>query len=157
MKRAKNRKTQSFVYEGFGFPIKLIKVPMKKVFGEWVIDVDMNKLQVGIVRALIHKPVPLAGRELRFIRKFLDLSMAEFGKLFGVSHVAVMKWENAQRMTSPPMEVCIRLHLLEHLHVRDREFRNLYNKISQEVLTKVRRTKITPLAIDASEDWKIAL
>ena len=33
----KKRKKKTFIYEGLGFPIKLINVPMKKVFGEWCI------------------------------------------------------------------------------------------------------------------------
>lgn len=57
-------------------------------------DIDFKKLQDVVLQALINKPIPLTGAELRFIRKFLELPTAAFGKLFGVSHVAVIKWEN---------------------------------------------------------------
>jgi hypothetical protein len=30
----KDRKEETFIYEGLGFPVKLINVPIKKVLGE---------------------------------------------------------------------------------------------------------------------------
>ena len=78
------------------------------------------------------------------------MSMAEFGKVFGVSHVAVVKWESEQRNISPAMEVYIRLYVLEHLQVRDKEFRDLYNKISLEMLSKQKGAKAHPIIIDAA-------
>jgi transcriptional regulator with XRE-family HTH domain len=85
------------------------------------------------------------------------MSMAEFGKAFGVSHVAVLKWENGERNVSPPLEICIRLYTLNHLHAKDKEFRNLYNQISLDMLSKSKERKIHPLSIDIAEDLKIAL
>lgn len=155
--KSKTKKIETFVYKGLGFPIKLVNVPMKKVIGEWVIDIDMNKLQLAVLRALIYKPSPLTGDELNFIRSYLNMTMAEFGKTFGVSHVAVLNWENGKRNISPPMELCIRLFVLDNLRAKDKEFRNFYNKISLEVLTGDREKKIYPISIDATEDLKIAL
>ncbi len=156
MKKA-DRKIETFVYKGLGFPIKLVNAPMKKMLGEWVIDVDMNKLQLAALHGLIYKPTRLTGDELNFIRLFLNMSMAAFGKAFGVSHVAVLKWENEERKVGPPLELCIRLYVLNHLHVRDKEFRNLYNHISLETLSKPVEGKIHPLSIDIAEDLKLAL
>jgi DNA-binding transcriptional regulator YiaG len=155
----KNRKTQTFIYRGLGFPIKLINVPMKKVFGEWCIDINMNKLMLVVLKALIHKPIPLSGDELRFIRSYLQMSMAEFGKTFGVSHVAVLKWENEKNKISPALEICVRLYLLDYLKAKDNEFRALYKALSLEQLAKQPKgKKIHPLIVDATtEELKIAL
>ena len=90
----KDRKKATFIYEGLGIPIKLINVSLKKMLGEWVLDINVNQLQLDILKALIHKSTPLNGKELKFIRKFLNMTTADFGKLFGVSHVAVVKWES---------------------------------------------------------------
>ena len=155
--KKKNKKIETFTYKGLGFPIKLINVPMKKVVGEWVIDIDMNKLQLAAIRALIYKPIPLTSDELNFIRAFLNMSKVEFGKAFGVTHVAVVNWENGKRNISPSLEVCIRLYVLDHLNARDKEFRVLYHKINLETLSKHKGAKIHPLIIDATEDLKVAL
>lgn len=153
----KNTKNETIVYKGLGFPIKLIDVPMKKMFGDWVIDIDMTELQLVVLRALVYKPIRLTKDELKFIRHHLVMTTTEFGKIFGVRHSAVVQWENGKRNLSPSIEVCIRLYVMNHLHVKDKEFRNLYNKISIEQLSQKVDKKSFPIEIDASEDLRIAL
>ena len=72
-------KKQTITYSGLGFPIRLIDVPMKKMFGDWVIDIDMKELQLVVLRALVHKPLRLTKEELKFIRHFLIMTTTEFG------------------------------------------------------------------------------
>lgn len=144
----KKQKKETFVYEGLGFPIKLIDVPMKKMCGEWVIDIDMIELQLVVLRYLAYKPTRLTKDELRFIRKFLALTTSDFGKLFGVTHAAVLQWENGRRRLTPSTEFCIRLRILSHLRAKDKEFRNLYNTVSLEKLSQGESKKIVLLKID---------
>lgn len=152
----KDKKIDTFIYEGFGFPIKLINVPMKKMIGEWVIDVDFNRLQLAVLRRLLYKPTPLNGSELRFIRKFLGMSMTDFGKIFGVSHVAVVKWESSKTRVSPSTDIYIRLYVLDYQRVKDKEFRGLYNTISPVSLSKHKGGKVRVLSINIDEDLKTA-
>ena len=152
----KKQKTETFIYEGLGFPIKLIDVPMKKMCGEWVIDIDMMELQLVVLRYLAYKPTRLTKDELRFIRKFLVLTTSDFGKMFGVTHAAVLQWENGKRRLTPSTEFCIRLRILSHLRAKDKECRNLYNTVSLEKLSQGEPKKIVLLKIDASENLKIA-
>ena len=149
-------KKKTFTYNGLGFPIRLIDVPMKKMFGDWVIDVDMTELQLVVLRALVYKPVRLTKEELKFIRHFLIMTTTEFGKIFGVRHSAVVQWENGTRNLSPSIELCIRLYVFNNLHVKDKEFRSLYNQISIEQLSKKSEEELPPLEIDASEELRIA-
>lgn len=154
--KAKKRKT--LVFYGLGFPITLVNAPMRKVFGEWIIDVDMENLQLFVLRSLAYKPIPMTREELKFVRKFLNLTTTDFGRIFGVSHVAVVNWEKGNRHVSPAIELCIRLHILNHLHVRDKEFRNLYAEISLEKLHRKATGNIVPIKIDVSSDeLKIAI
>ena len=154
----KDKKTSTFVYEGLGIPVKLINVPMKKMLGEWFIDINMETLQRIVLEALIHKPFSLTGAELRYIRHYMEMSCADFGKNFGVSHVAVVKWENEKNGISPALELYIRLYMMTYLNAKDNEFRALYNDLSLDKLSKSRGGKIHPIAIDATtEDLKIAV
>ncbi|NGX38305.1 MAG: hypothetical protein K1000chlam2_01478 [Chlamydiae bacterium] len=152
----KNTKKQTFVYKAFGFPIKLINVPMKRVVGEWVIDVDFVALEKAILRLLIHKRTPLSGAELRFIRKFLEMTTTEFGKLFDVSHVAVLKWEGGK--TRPPIstDIYIRLHVLDQLRVKDKEFRDVFDEAKASTLTRYKKKKPPLLSINIDEDLESA-
>ncbi len=154
----KNVKKKTFVFEGLGFPIKLINAPMKKAFGEWYLDIDMNKLMQVVLEALAHKPSALTGEEIGFIRSYLKMTAVEFGKMFGVTHVAVLKWESNENKISPALDLYIRLFILDNLHAKDKEFRSLYQQLSLEQISKREKGKIHPLSVEVtSEDLKIAL
>jgi DNA-binding transcriptional regulator YiaG len=154
----KDKKKKTIIFEGLGFPIKLINVPMKKKFGDWYIDINMNKLMLVVFEALAHKPSALTSDELGFIRSYLEMTTTEFGKIFGVSHVAILKWESGENRVSPALEVCIRLFILDHLRAKDAAFRALYKELSLEQLSKGEKGKIHPLVVDVTtEDFKIAL
>lgn len=152
------KKTKTVIFKGLGFPIKLINAPMKKMFGQWCVDLDLNKLMLVVLNALAHKPIPLTGDELRFIRSYLKMTLVEFGKAFGVSHVAVLKWEKGENRISPSLELYIRLYVLDHLQAKDNAFRALYKEVSLEQLSKTPKSKIHPLEVDVTtEEFKIAL
>lgn len=70
------------------------------------------------------KPTPLTGGELRFIIDYLEMSTRNFAKLFGVTHAAVLKWENEESKMNPSTEVYLRLYILNYLKVTDKEFGN---------------------------------
>src|SRR5262245_55473715 len=144
----KKTKKETFIWEGLGFPIRLVKVPMKKVFGEWVLDINLEQFQTDVLYMLASKPTPLSGDELRFIIDYLRMSASEFARLFGVTHAAVLKWENEKSKMNPGTEVCLRLYLFNYLKVADKEFRRLFLKISPQNLAKGENDE-TPLEIDA--------
>jgi transcriptional regulator with XRE-family HTH domain len=152
----KDRKRETFVFRGLGFPIRLVNAPMKKMVGEWVLDVDFDKLELTVLRALLEKPAPLSKDELKFMRKHLEMTTTEFGKIFGVSYVAVLKWERGVR-AHLSTDVCIRLYLYDHLEkTKDKDFRNFFHKIGLETLAKHGKGKIGPLTIDPSQELKSA-
>lgn len=152
----KDRKTETFVYEGLGIPVKLINVPMRKMVGEWVIDIDLEDLQRAVLYRLLYKAAPLNGDELRFIRKFLQMTTTEFGKIFGVSHVAIVKWESGKTHAQLPMDVYIRLYVLDCLKAKDKEFRSLYHEISPQRLSRSKGEKERPISVDTFEELKSA-
>jgi transcriptional regulator with XRE-family HTH domain len=152
----KDKKRETFIFRGMGFPIKLIKAPMKKMAGEWVLDVDFDKLELAVLRSLLEKPAPLSGNELKFIRKFLNMTTTEFGKVFGVSHVAVLKWERGTR-AHPSTDVYIRLYIYDHLEkTKDKDFRDFFHKMGLDMLAKQTKGKIGPLTINPLQELKSA-
>ena len=138
--------TETFIYEGLGFPIQLIDTPMKKVFGEWMIDIDMNALQKFVFKGLIHKPQSLTGKEMKFMRKFLELSTTKLGERLGVTHAAVLKWEKETAKISKAQECYLRLILMEYF--RESELIKLYKEITPEKLTEFSKEKQSVLSID---------
>jgi DNA-binding transcriptional regulator YiaG len=143
------KKQETFVYEGLGFPVELIDCPMQKIMGEWVIDINLAALQRFVFQGLISKPYPLTGKELRFMRKFLEMTTTEFGEKLGVSHAAVVKWEKEQAEISAAQEPYIRLFLCERF--RDSELLRIYRDIRPEMLAKREHGKVMPFQVNTKD------
>ena len=129
----KKRKVEKeLLYYGLGFPVVISNVPMVEVRGDWAPDIDLNMLQKVVLRFLAHYPSALTGDHIRFIRSWLELTQAEFGKLFGVTHTAVVKWEKAREKSAKialTTEREIRMVILDHLLKKAEDFRNAYRVI----------------------------
>lgn len=143
----KNIKRKTLIYKGLGFPIRLINAPMRKVYGKWTFDFSMGVFQEVVLHILATKLSPLTGPELRFIIDYFELSYRDFAKLFSVSHAAVVKWEKEKSKMNPNTEVSLRLYILDHLKVADKEFRKWYLELSQYHLSNAKNKK-TLLDID---------
>lgn len=153
----KNNKKETIIYEGLGFPIKLINVPTKEVLGEVVLDINLGKFQRDILHVLIYKNRPLASLEIRFIRKYFEMTTTAFGKIFGVTHAAVLKWESAQGRIPPTTELCMRLFILDKLRAKNDEFGKLYHLISLQTLALRKKMEdVNPLEYDLEHTQAIA-
>ena len=125
---------------GFGFPVKLLNVPMTKVRGEWTPAINYNLLADVVLRELCEKEGRLTGSEVRFMRQHFEMTLQAFAKRFGVTHPGVLKWE---RMKKKPTgmnwatEKDIRLFVLLKLSSRSKEVVELYAML-EEVMEESR-------------------
>lgn len=78
-------KYETFVYEGLGFPIKIIECPMRKWGDEWLIDINMGALQRFMCEKLTQRPFLLTEKRFVFLKKFLELSTEEVEEKIGLS------------------------------------------------------------------------
>lgn len=143
----REKKKETFIYEGLGFPILLINVPMRKTLGKWVLDINFASLQRTALLMLAKKAAPLSGDEIRFIRHYLNKSTHEFALMLGVSHVSVLNWENEERKMNTNTEIVLRLRVLDHLKVPDKEFRKVYLTFDPQSISK-QPAESMPLEID---------
>ncbi len=155
----KNKIQKSYTFEGLGFPIHLTNVPMVEVRGEYILDIDFNKLQKAALLHLCHKKKPLTGNEVKFIRIYLSLNTSAFGSLFGYSHSAILKWENQGddiARIAPTAEVYLRLYILKFLQRDALDFKELYNEIRIPELAKYlkpsRDYAYSPICINARKE-----
>lgn len=125
------KKRKSMVYRGLGFPLRLINVPMRKVYGKWVFDFSMGEFQEAVLRMIATKQSLLTAAEIRFIMDYFELSYRDFAKLLGVSHAAVVKWEKGKSKMNPHTEISLRLYILNSLKISDKEFRKWYLELSK--------------------------
>lgn len=143
------RKNETFTYTDLGFPIELINVPMRKMMGEWFLDINLNIFQLEVLKMLIHKPTSLQANELGFIRKFFEMTTTAFGEILGVFHSAVIKWESGQ-LPAPPMDIYIRMCIMDRLNAKNAEFGKLFHEVNMTnlVQAKKERKKEKPLSLN---------
>lgn len=93
MTKTKIQKT--YTDHGLGFPVQILNAPMRKIRGEWVLDIDFNEYRIVVLKTLVEKSSKLTGNEVKFIRHHFEMTLKAFAKRFGGgSHVSVLKWEN---------------------------------------------------------------
>lgn len=147
----KHKIEKEIIYEGLGFPIVLRNVPMVEFRGILTPDIDLNVLQKVVLLALAHHSADLTGNQIRFIRTWLGLTQIEFGKLFGVTHPAIVKWEKTGNRASKmnlTTQRNLRLWLLDQLLTRDEDFRKAFKIVLKTEFTN----KIDLLEFDVPLD-----
>jgi len=85
---------------------------------------NLDALHCAIGEYLAAHKKSLNGKELRYLRKHMDLTQAELGHLIGLSSQQVARWEKDQCNISGAAESLLRVLFLEHLRkkVSVREF-----------------------------------
>ena len=127
------KKKETYTFTELGFPVQIIDCPMKKILGDWVIDINLNALQLWVFNELIHKKSPLTGKKMRFMRKFMHLTTEGFGKRMAVSHAAVVKWEKEQAKLSSVQEIYIRMVFSKLL--KNMEINAIFKDITPKILS----------------------
>ncbi len=100
-----------------GFPIIVKNVELRKFQDDWIIEVDWILVQDLALWALAHKPAPLTGNEVRFVRQYMAKTLKEFSEICEVSsHQSVMHWERKSDDTTGmnrPTEILLRARILD--------------------------------------------
>ena len=84
---------------------------------------NMDGLHATIGLVLVEKRKLIGPRELRFLRKQMDLTQAELGTMLGVSDQTVARWEKGETEMSGPADKLLRVLYLWGVngHVDPRE------------------------------------
>ena len=141
----KKKNIDKFEYDGLGFPIILLNVPLIEVRGCVVPDIDYNILQRNVLLALAQKPLPLNGNEIKFIRNYFEMTYSHFANKFGVTHASVIHWENAKNSfakITPTTELCIRLSILDELNAKNKLFRETFRNFNYSDFKTNKRNEV---------------
>lgn len=149
MKKTKIEK--NYTETRYGFPVIIHNVPMIEKRGEWVAQINYVKLNNAVLKSLSLKDGFLTGNEIHFIRLHFEMTLESFGKRFGVTHQAVMKWENSKDKPTKMnwfTEKDIRLFIYKQL--TERGFSKVYDKLEQ--IPIVLEEKATEIDIELLEE-----
>ncbi len=114
------RKTESeYITRLPGFPVLIRNAPFRRVRGDWALDLSPDRLRQAVLWALAHKPAPLTGSEVRYVRHWMELPLRDFAELCAMtSHQSVMKWESKEDQPTGmhrSTEILLRCRILEAL------------------------------------------
>lgn len=84
---------KEFIYDGFGFPVKLHNVIILKDRDYTYPLIALNDLMFKVATALIIRNEKLSGAKLKFLRKFCNKSLDDFAKILEVSKTTILNWE----------------------------------------------------------------
>jgi hypothetical protein len=139
----KTIKTQeSFVDYGCGFPVVIKDVPLVQVRGVWTPDIDYNELHKNVLLKLARNPEQLTGNQIKFVRHYFSLTLAEFGEYFDVSHPAVLKWEKAGDDAPSikwSLERDLRMFIMDRLGEDSATIGRLYRDLRSKAAAPTRR------------------
>ena len=79
----------------------------------------MAELHRVIANAVIHKPARLSGAEVKFLRKHLGWSGADFAAHMGVDPTTVSAWENERKPFGTSSDRLLRLMVARQAPVED--------------------------------------
>lgn len=126
------KKIKKLIYNGFGFPVVLENVPAKVVRGNLEPVINYKTLGAEVIEALCQKETPLTGNQVKFIRQYFELSLRELAEIFGLSHPAIVKWENHGdnfAEISPATEKALRLEAVFRLGLKAKDFYQIYSNL----------------------------
>lgn len=78
-------------------------------YGSGVSVYDVEGLHKAIAMNLVFNKAMLNGREMRFLRKLIDLTQAELAVWLGVNVQTIARWEKGQSEISGPADKLVRL------------------------------------------------
>lgn len=76
---------------------------------------NLDQLHQAIGCQLASQKKVLAGKELRFLRKHMDLTQSHLGKMLGLSSQQVARWEKEESDISGPADLLIRALYIQHV------------------------------------------
>jgi len=101
---------------------------------------DLEGLHRAVARAVVEKTARLSGDEIRFLRKVLGWSGADFAGHMGATVETVSRWENDALQIGPQADRLLRLMVLTKDPVSDYRRLDLLKKVALAKPAMVRMT-----------------
>lgn len=116
--------------------IRFLNVPLKDSKHGPVIDLPPHFLDNLAAVAVIKERIPLRGKEVKFLRKTLGLSLEKFANQLGLTSGAVFRWEqDLEQRLLPINEIAVRTFVAEKLNIEIAgKFSELLGTVEHELL-----------------------
>ena len=114
---------ENYSYSASGLPyVTLVGVEVRrcKACGEHEVVIPrIEQLHRALALAVIGKKARLTASEVKFLRKYLGWSGADFARHMGVTPESVSRWENEREQMTPVADRLVRLMIVTQAPVSD--------------------------------------
>jgi DNA-binding XRE family transcriptional regulator len=98
--------------------IRFLNVPMESSIHGPIIALPSHLLDQLAAVAVIKERIPLRGKEVKFLRKVIGLSLEKFAGKMGLSSGTVFHWEKSEENRLAPVnEAAVRSFIAEELKI----------------------------------------
>lgn len=135
----------SYEYNGLGFPVILRDVPIVEDRGYEYPLINYKDVMNKAAYNLVIKHESLDGARLKFLRRFIGLSLDQMAELTGVSKSTLHKWE---KTAGKPLDISGEKLRLIFMRVRDVISKEISEKLDSAIVQDiVKQKKIAPLEL----------
>jgi DNA-binding transcriptional regulator YiaG len=99
--------------------------------GDGITIQDLDGLHKAIGLHLVTERKVLSSQELRYIRKQMDFTQSELGKLLGLTDQQVARWEKGTSEITDAADTLLRLLYLEHAGANLPGLREMIERLEQ--------------------------
>lgn len=109
--------------------VKGVPCYYSKEVKDYVIDSNLIEFEKAVAReVIINNRICLTGIEIKFIRKVFGYSLQAFANKFGLSNVAIKKWEDKGAVAiGMANEIMVRSFFIQKLGLPPKKFDDLYS------------------------------
>lgn len=140
---------EAYKYDECGLPnVTLLNVEIRRcrTCGEEIAVIPrIAELHGVLARAVVEHQSRFSGAQVRFLRKYLGYSGADFSEIVGVSRETLSRWENDKETIGPVADRLLRLLVVQEKRVQDynaaQSLRNIANEVCVNRLSVTREGK----------------
>ena len=152
-------KKETIVFNHLGFPILLVEWPHMEIDNRWEPDVNYEALEHLVFELLPYKPSRLTGAEIKFVRRHLEMTQAQFARwlqdIKDASTVALWeKFDLNQTNMDSAMEKSLRLQLIVYINEKNRK-KTIHMDTVNELSHYVNEKKRADLKLDSKSFFPI--
>jgi DNA-binding transcriptional regulator YiaG len=126
------------IYTALGFPVVIVNPKYRLFEGEEVLDISPKDIMEGVFRLIPDKRGRLTGSEIRFLRSYMKLTQEAFGKMIGVDHSSIAKWE-AKKAEITGMEIQVEILLRARCRLFGNKKAHIGENFIENLLTDLAR------------------
>lgn len=112
---------ENYTDDLFGVPVMLVGINVYRCPNchDYEVEIpNLSGLHAAIAGHLVRKRERLSGQEIRFLRKYLNFSSAEFAETIGVAPETISRWEKDKDRIGPAADRLLRMFVV-HAKLHD--------------------------------------